>query len=255
MTRATSPRSATALAALLAAASAANSPKTADPLPVISAASAPADSSVRRAAPISGCRRATGASRSFTSASRRPGHASMDASARRRAPAVARESLVEPAIGVRRGHAERGQGQHHGEGPAGRRAGTARRRATARAPSRQGESTARRSRAPRRSPRGPPAPRAAARGRRGPRAPDAASELPPPSPACIGMCLVRWTATPRGSPSRPSADHSARAARVTRLRSSTGTPGSLQVNAKGPGRGVTSRVSCSASDWNTVWSG
>ena len=160
--------------------------------------------------------------------------ASMDASVRRRTRAVA-GILVEPAIGVRRRHAESGQRQHDVKGLPVRERVEICRRGPARARSR---------RSGRYGTSAPSAAPIAARSTRTPRgcqrcaravSAEAASELPPPSPACIGMCLsiANGDAVRLAAPAERV--HSARAARHTRLRSSVGTAGSLHVSAKGPG--------------------
>ena len=131
---------------------------------------------------------------------------------------------------------------------AGRRADTPRRRVPARARCRPTERTARRRRAwpPRRS--------AAAdgRGTRQVRASAssvaAASALPPPSPASIGMRFSSLTITSRTGPVRRSACQSAWAARQIRFVPSSGTPAVAHSIANGPSRGTHSIVSCSAID-------
>ena len=64
----------------------------------------------------------------------------------------------------------------------------------------------------------------------------AASLLPPPRPACIGIRFARWTATSRGAPRRRAAVQTARPRATTRLRPSVGHAG-IVAGRCGTGRG------------------
>ena len=81
---------------------------------------------------------------------------------------------------------------------------------------------------------------------------DAASLLAPPSPAPAGTTFRTVTATPDGSPLRPSALHSAAAARHTRLSRSRGMDAARLRTVNGPGRAATVSVSASATDCRIV---
>ena len=173
-----------------------NSPKTADPLPDIRASSAPALVKCPRMAPMAGCRRSTGASRSFvpsggSGSERCPGPG--PAGARCRRPV-----LGQPAVGVGGRDAEVGQDQHDMPArPVHQRvellaAAQAKRRAADEKERHIGPQ--RRGHGHQVGEREPEAPRLGS----SPTSAAAASLLPPPRPACAGMRLTTRTRAPRG---------------------------------------------------------
>jgi hypothetical protein len=80
----------------------------------------------------------------------------------------------------------------------------------------------------------------------------AASELPPPRPACSGMRLVNRTMTLVGGPVRRIDRHSASAARQHEVGSVDGHAGDVALEGERPSRSTHTTTSCSATAWKTV---
>ena len=232
------------LTARSAAARLRNRPKTAEPLPDIAAATAPASCSCglqradlrvtpddRRLEVVDHLRRAA-----------RPGHRQQLELAR--LPQPGRAVLVVPGVRLGGRHAERRPDDRRSSAAADRRADRSPRRARARARCRRTGRTGRRRRSSRRlrasSVSGAPPHRRASARARPPRPRCRRRARPPRESSCRSSTIVSRT-----SPARPSAVHSAAAAFQTRLLASSGTPARAALQRERP-RTFGARRACRA---------